>query len=61
MKLLKMFTLTSMVAAGTVQQDNQMASTANAEVAEPRQRRFLVSHKNWSSYLLFRQIITNID
>ena len=46
MKLLKMFTLTSMVAAGTVQQDNKMASTANADVAEPRQRRFLVSHEN---------------
>ena len=49
MKLLKMFTLTSMVAAGTVMQENKMASTANADVAEPRQRRFLVRfdrHKN---------------
>ena len=52
MKLLKIFTLISMVAAGTVPQDNKMASTANSDVAElaaglealpeERQRRFWV-------------------
>ena len=45
MKLLKMITLTSMVAAGTVSQENAIASSDNSDVAEPRQRRFLVSKK----------------
>ena len=40
MKLLKIFTLASMVATGSV------ASSASSDAAEPRQRRFLVSQND---------------
>ena len=46
MKLLKIFTLASMVAAGPVSQDNAIASSASSNAAEPRQRRFLVSQND---------------
>ena len=46
MKLLKIFTLASMVAAGSVSQDNAIASSASSNAAEPRQRRFLVSQND---------------
>ena len=48
MKLLKMFTLTSMVAAGTAMQENQIASPAfnlmeqSENMPVERQRRFWV-------------------
>ena len=45
-----------MVAAGTVSQEK--ASSDNSDVAEPRQRRFLVSKKK---YFSIRQIIGNFD
>ena len=46
MKLFKIFTLVSMVVAGSVSQDNAFASSASSDAAEPRQRRFLVSQND---------------